>query len=546
MQYNADIKDKVYFINTGIMAIIENKENQLDKGASIQVNSDVNLLSVNNNEEVAGESIATLSADIDGFSNTADGINFSDMAYDIDSYSAFPLIDEDKTESNITDSLPSSKAIEKSADLEIMDISDSISEIFDDTHEEELISLNENSDNKKSNTEEDFFNELETQISDKSDSHESDKDPYILDIDTVGLEIDDEVTEKLDDDENLSFEKNDNSIKPVETIYPEEDFSDNDVPGKDDSLIETQIEDVDKDKLKNSDSPVKTNRFKLQPVDMDEIGYIDLQEAEAIANEDIVFLNEDDLVSELSDLDLKPVENFNRSQIQVKDSVLIVPDHTRKIDYDNEEDFLILEDIVEVSENSTKQTNDITPVDVLEISDSKTLENDAYDGDLNFQPQTPGEILIQEKPYDGEVLEDVILDNEIEDDFIREVKYISDTEDQLTVDEKNSIEQDISKSTLVIEEDINEICEAIGKRKHEITEPAVIEDISERIILLEDERSVDAFVNHNIPIEKQEDLKRLLEYLDGLFEALPEEVLKKFTGSEYFDLYIKVMDDLGL
>jgi hypothetical protein len=45
---------------------------------------------------------------------------------------------------------------------------------------------------------------------------------------------------------------------------------------------------------------------------------------------------------------------------------------------------------------------------------------------------------------------------------------------------------------------------------------------------------------------KKEDLTRLLAYLDGLFEKLPEEAVRKFAESEYFDLYVKVLKDMGL
>ena len=46
--------------------------------------------------------------------------------------------------------------------------------------------------------------------------------------------------------------------------------------------------------------------------------------------------------------------------------------------------------------------------------------------------------------------------------------------------------------------------------------------------------------------DKKEDLTKLLAYLDGLFEKLPEETLRKFAESEYFDLYAKVLKDMGI
>ena len=45
-----------------------------------------------------------------------------------------------------------------------------------------------------------------------------------------------------------------------------------------------------------------------------------------------------------------------------------------------------------------------------------------------------------------------------------------------------------------------------------------------------------------ISAEAQDDVKRLLVYLDRLLESLPEAKVDEFARSEYFDLYRKVFD----
>jgi hypothetical protein len=75
-------------------------------------------------------------------------------------------------------------------------------------------------------------------------------------------------------------------------------------------------------------------------------------------------------------------------------------------------------------------------------------------------------------------------------------------------------------------------------------EPVIFEDITDRVIILDDINNVNEFME-TIP-GKKEDLTRLLAYLDGLFEKLPEEAVRKFAESEYFDLYVKVLKDMGL
>jgi pilus assembly protein FimV len=46
-------------------------------------------------------------------------------------------------------------------------------------------------------------------------------------------------------------------------------------------------------------------------------------------------------------------------------------------------------------------------------------------------------------------------------------------------------------------------------------------------------------------VEKTE-LKKMIGYLDQLFDKLPEETIREFSSSEYFDLYKRIMRDLDL
>ncbi len=155
--------------------------------------------------------------------------------------------------------------------------------------------------------------------------------------------------------------------------------------------------------------------------------------------------------------------------------------------------------------------------------------------------------------------------------------------------ERDSIESDVSSgSALIFEEDIHDITEQLAKRsgktEDEIRElvertfgaddlmespthetqavagdekagltsaagesapPAELFDITDRVVILDSEADVDRFVKE-FPSGKQMNIKMLLKYLDGLFETLPEEIIKKFASSEYFELYLKVLNELGV
>lgn len=173
----------------------------------------------------------------------------------------------------------------------------------------------------------------------------------------------------------------------------------------------------------------------------------------------------------------------------------------------------------------------------------------------------------------GDYYKDIDIDSEIEfinpnlDFFnrnITEVKnltYFLDDPHSLKNEERKSIEADLSsESAIVFEENIKEIelmlgdtfageyhgAEKVFEEKHTAVEEEIgaFEDITDKVIILDDFDNVSQFME-TIP-DKKDDLAKLLAYLDGLFEKLPEDAVRKFAESEYFDLYVKVLKELGI
>jgi len=154
----------------------------------------------------------------------------------------------------------------------------------------------------------------------------------------------------------------------------------------------------------------------------------------------------------------------------------------------------------------------------------------------------------------------------------KELSYFIKDAGSFFDDEKKSIEDDItSESAIIFEEDIDEIKRLLDESYvdlkeeetgsdlleiqeiteiHEIQEaeareeelPEII-DITDRIIILEDKYEIER-ITAEFP-EKRDELVKLLSYLDGLLEKLPEESIRKFAESEYFDLYAKVLKEIG-
>ncbi len=132
--------------------------------------------------------------------------------------------------------------------------------------------------------------------------------------------------------------------------------------------------------------------------------------------------------------------------------------------------------------------------------------------------------------------------------ILKRCTYIVAKKGSIFEEERRSIEEDISSGTaLVFEESVDEIrarLDAIRGRRC-ISPDEGIPDISDSVIILDGGRDIERFVE-SIPEGKRDVMRKLLKYLDGLFEKLPEDVIKNFARSEYFDLYSKVMNDLGV
>jgi hypothetical protein len=157
--------------------------------------------------------------------------------------------------------------------------------------------------------------------------------------------------------------------------------------------------------------------------------------------------------------------------------------------------------------------------------------------------------------------------------------YVTPFSESLTDYERESIERDIKTGyALIFEEDVaeirNQLYEMIGEERanekfrefdrapavekilpEEISKPVsgeptsedaeVIKDITDSVVVLEDDRDIERFLK-GFPENQREGIKGLFKYLDGLFEKLPENTIKNFAQSEYFDLYVKVLNELGV
>ena len=114
---------------------------------------------------------------------------------------------------------------------------------------------------------------------------------------------------------------------------------------------------------------------------------------------------------------------------------------------------------------------------------------------------------------------------------------------EITDHEGNRLERAVKPDAITA---VPETPRASGEETGRVAaEDEIILDITDKIVILEDDLDIDRFVKE-FPEKKASDLKGLLKYLDGLFEKLPESTIRNFANSEYFDLYVKILSDMGI
>ncbi len=130
-------------------------------------------------------------------------------------------------------------------------------------------------------------------------------------------------------------------------------------------------------------------------------------------------------------------------------------------------------------------------------------------------------------------------------DLVKNCRYVGASSSEIGPIEKQSIEEDVvAEQALVYEESVEDIRRVLSNyRKTKKQHPDDVMDISDEIVIIDDKSDIERFADTFAP-EKRENIKKLLQYLDGLFEKLPEDVIRKFAESEYYNLYMKIMKEL--
>jgi len=85
-----------------------------------------------------------------------------------------------------------------------------------------------------------------------------------------------------------------------------------------------------------------------------------------------------------------------------------------------------------------------------------------------------------------------------------------------------------------------------GEIEEPVTENNMEKETNVANVISDEEGKVNFHKEAGASLPNRDELKKVVAYLDNLLGELPDELIEKFAKSEYFKLYQKVMEDLGL
>lgn len=413
----------------------------------------------------------------------------------------------------------------------------------------------------------------------------------------------------LESDKDVPLSSIDETDKTIEKLEPSANgnevlFTDKEEPsplkmtpdeGDDEIVIDEETEKIVHDQIKSKEK----NLDDEYQVNVEDIELASSSEPAAGESADKSFFNdgEDETISlssdELSNIleDKAESSKENIEEVPTVDSVL--GEKTEDIESAQE-----LEEIgesvkdIELTDDTT--LNDLTDtvgadVESLEELDTETL--------TELKEPSPGSVKPQEEDVEKSVEKDTteieeliadeipisleedkgvpsVSDKEMKLEDVKPVEKVS-TEAALSQDEKlptggsesaaasSFFEEDEDESVSLTGNELDSIlqgAEVVEEAPSETTQEEEIplesvqeissEESSEEEISIEDLHTEQPGTEiPAIPLEKdidKEQLKTVIKYLDNMLDNLPEDKIKEFAESEYYELYNKLLDSLGV
>jgi len=423
--------------------------------------------------------------------------------------------------------------------------------------------------------ESDFEKDIES-LSTKNDAETS--SDYIQ-------ELSDEELEAIDEDLLVSDIEN---IKPdiseisdekeiIDTFYTDEDLDDDHItefnsdinPEEDKSVYDNfpveQDADFNDEIIDTFD--VEENESETNPEEQTSLTTrIPEASPESMPPEEDFFNESDEKAVVMSDEELDSTLSLSHfdSELEIEKQE---PESSDSASFEEEKTLEIPEEEIHKEEftNEATSDSDITPPPPISADQNLKTEpsetDDLKNQEENLTSENENEMESLNHFQDDEIIENINLlvngfKKEKEDpNIISDIDSLKsepeiDQNEELTPAPLNQHEENLMENeVLELEKESDDIditgdFNILSNNKAEDSETD--DENSVKSYIDDNEGKVNFHRENNTGYPNRDDLKKIIAYLDNLLGELPEELIEKFSRSDYFKLYQKVMEELGL
>ena len=229
-------------------------------------------------------------------------------------------------------------------------------------------------------------------------------------------------------------------------------------------------------------------------------------------------------------------------------------DDVSELNLDTEDDDLIELEILDEAAEETPELIDIEDIDEEEEPVELSLDSDLPNLEIPEE-----ELSLDLDITDLETPEEIDNSEEagemVEEQFVEDLPELSDLDEEFEMLPPEEPSEPMESTAIDIEipelQDDDSISSPI-ELPEEISADEVQEDVMEIAESTEELSEEPAVAPEEIPEEEpipthlQSEVISVLSYMDQLLESLPEEKIEEFANSEYFSVYKKLFDELGL
>ncbi len=213
------------------------------------------------------------------------------------------------------------------------------------------------------------------------------------------------------------------------------------------------------------------------------------------------------------------------------------------------------EDISEVSDEIEFEEIEVPEEDGISIEEPEDIEQtELISDELEIEPEEQETDIIETHSFDEEIsLDSDEVEEIVGDDFETPVSDIGST-DTSDVSEEISLDiEETGESTSVSFEEPSAIEEEQYPSQSDVVSEELVEtveveqeDVASPEPRVEQPATTGGGAEAGLQAISKGQLKEMLLYIDNLFGELPEEKIKEFAKSKYYDLYNDIFDELGI